>query len=177
MAHDGHASTDSSTLRLHITTLGRSALPRLPAWTESPATAQVFGLDAYYHDVYATTYLDGGALSLTAWTRQRWRFAVTQVVGPNSTGAVKTALGSMDLPGRGALLWNNPNDWTVTSTWCTRGQTYHLAVAWNSAAAARVAEAGHLEQDPRVADGLPSHWAGRHVSSGVLVLAQYGLDA
>ncbi|MDA8198816.1 MAG: hypothetical protein M0Z54_05210 [Thermaerobacter sp.] len=141
VAHDGHAFTESSTLRLHITTLGRCALPRLPAWTESSATAHVFGLDAYYHDVYATTYLEGEALSLTAWTQQRWLFAVTQVVGPSSTGAVEKAFGPVDLPGRGTLFWNNPNDWTVTSTWCTRGRTYHLDAVLNPAAAQVVAKA------------------------------------
>ena len=103
----------------------------LPAWVHSPATTDVAGSDAFYHDAYVPTYIRGGGLALTTWNQQRWLFALT-VPAPTFESfatVVEQAFGSIQLPGRGSLFWNNPNHWRLNAVWCTGGTAYRLDLA------------------------------------------------
>ena len=121
----GGQAPAAAPLVIRVTTSRTCRLPRLPTWLSAPTTSQAFGLDSFFHDVYAPTYLNGSGIGLTTWQQQGWRVAVFHVVVSNA-GPIEQALGSIHLPGRGAAFWTNPSHYVLSAVWCTGGRVYRV---------------------------------------------------
>lgn len=138
----GRFQRGSSPLRRAVTvvpvaTVRNCPTPQLPGWTRLYTTTPVYNQNLANRRIIEVTYLRSPLVGLATWHQQHWAFLISTVFGSLPTSLVPT-LTNAQWPGRGAVLWENPQHWVLTVDWCVGGAAYRIHLTGIAPGAAAV---------------------------------------